>query len=99
VYHGRRLPAWVDGLVLLGEYGLLGPSMWLFSAFFGFAAFFTTACQNFTSISRFHSFTESVNCFTAALMRLKCTFHNLRFLTNPLILFRFIYGSHHAAEL
>jgi hypothetical protein len=39
------------------------------------AAFCTAACQHFSSVSCLHAFTKTMNCFTAAAMRLKCTFH------------------------
>jgi hypothetical protein len=38
-------------------------------------AFGTTACQNFSAIGSLHAFAETMNSFTAAAMRLKCTFH------------------------
>jgi hypothetical protein len=38
-------------------------------------AFGTTACQNFSTIGSLHAFAETMNSFTAAAMRLKCTFH------------------------
>jgi hypothetical protein len=38
-------------------------------------AFGATACQYFSSIGALHAFAETMNCFAAAAMRLKCTFH------------------------
>jgi hypothetical protein len=39
------------------------------------AAFSTAATQYFSAIGGLHAFTETMNRFTAAAMRLKCTFH------------------------
>jgi hypothetical protein len=38
-------------------------------------AFGTTAGQHLATVSGLHSFTETVNGFSAAAMWLKCTFH------------------------
>ena len=37
--------------------------------------FGAAACQYFSSIGSLHAFTKTMNRFTAAAMRLKCTFH------------------------
>ncbi len=44
-----------------------------------FTAFGAAAGQNFTAVSGLHAFAETVNGFTAAAMRLKCTFHYNQF--------------------
>ena len=44
------------------------------------APFFPTACQNFTAIYRRHAFSETMNTFTAALMRLVSTFFSWHYL-------------------
>jgi hypothetical protein len=43
------------------------------------AAFCAAACQHFTAIGCLHTFAKTMNGFTTAAMRLKCTFHCLLF--------------------
>jgi hypothetical protein len=46
-----------------------------------FTAFPTPARQYLAAIRCSHTFTETMNGFTATTMRLKCTFHNIFFFT------------------
>lgn len=41
----------------------------------------TAACQYFAAIGCLHALAETMNGFTAAAMRLKCTFHCFSFFT------------------
>ena len=43
-------------------------------------SFFSPAGQNFTSVGSFHSFAKTVHAFSAAFMRLVCSFFTWHFI-------------------